>query len=44
MFFVADNLLLALGQFGSLPAALAAWGPLALFLFLGVGIIVYAEE
>lgn len=44
MFFVVDNLLLALGQFGSLPAVLAAWGPLALFLFLGIGIIVYAEE
>jgi len=44
MFFVVDNLLLALGQFGSLPPVLAAWGPLALFLFLGIGIIVYAEE
>lgn len=44
MFFVVDNLLLALGQFGSLPAVLSAWGPLALFLCLGIGIVVYAEE
>lgn len=43
-FFVAENLLLALGQFGSLPATLAAWSPLALFLSIGIGIIVYAEE
>jgi lipopolysaccharide export system permease protein len=43
-FFVVDNLLLALGQFGSLPAMLAAWAPLALFLCIGLGVIVYAEE
>lgn len=43
-YFVVDNLLLALGQFGSLPPALSAWAPLALFLCVGIGIIVYAEE
>lgn len=43
-YFVVDNLLLALGQFGSLPPPLAAWAPVALFLCIGIGIIVYAEE
>lgn len=43
-FFVVDNLLLALGQFGTLPPVLAAWAPVALFLCIGLGIIVFAEE
>lgn len=43
-FFVADNLLLALGQFGTLPPFLAAWSPFALFLFIGLGLVVFTEE
>jgi lipopolysaccharide export system permease protein len=43
-YFVVDNLLLAVGQFGSLPPALAAWAPLALYFFLGTSVLFYAEE
>jgi lipopolysaccharide export system permease protein len=43
-FFVVDNLLLAMGQFGSLPPFLAAWVSFILFLILGVSVILYTEE
>ena len=43
-YFVGDNLMLALGQFGTIPAFLAVWSPFLLFLFLGLGIVIYTEE
>lgn len=43
-FFIADNLLLAMGQFGRMPASLAAWSPLFLFLTAGLLVLVYSEE
>lgn len=43
-FFVIDNLLLALGEFGTLPPFLAAWAPIMLFLLIGLTVIVYVEE
>lgn len=43
-FFVADNLLVALGQFGATPSILSAWAPFALFALLGVSVLLYTEE
>lgn len=43
-YFVGDNLMLALGQFGTVPPFLAVWAPFVLFLFLGLGIVIYTEE
>jgi lipopolysaccharide export system permease protein len=43
-YFVGDNLMLALGQFGTVPPLLAVWSPFILFLFLGLGIVIYTEE
>ncbi len=43
-YFIGDNLMLALGQFGTVPAFLAVWSPFFLFLFLGLGIVIYTEE
>lgn len=42
-YFVVDNLLLAIGQFGTIPPVLAAWSPLALFFFLGSSVLFYTE-
>ncbi|MEO0410607.1 MAG: LPS export ABC transporter permease LptG [Pseudomonadota bacterium] len=43
-FFVADNLLVALGQFGATPPILSAWAPFAVFALLGVTVLLYTEE
>ncbi|MDX1580073.1 MAG: LPS export ABC transporter permease LptG [Alphaproteobacteria bacterium] len=43
-YFVVDSLLLAVGQFGTVPPAFAAWAPFFLFLLLGLTVLVYAEE
>ncbi|MEX1147852.1 MAG: LPS export ABC transporter permease LptG [Sphingomonadales bacterium] len=43
-FFVVDNLMLAMGQFGRLPPSVAAWAPLVLFIILGALVIVFTEE
>ncbi|MEM7570256.1 MAG: LPS export ABC transporter permease LptG [Pseudomonadota bacterium] len=43
-FFVADNLLVALGQFGASPPLLSAWAPFAVFALLGVTVLLYTEE
>lgn len=43
-FFVADNLLVALGQFGATPPILSAWAPFGLFALLGVTVLLYTEE
>lgn len=43
-FFVADNFMLAMGEFGVAPPFLAAWAPFFLFLVLGYTVIFYTEE
>jgi lipopolysaccharide export system permease protein len=43
-FIVVDNILIAMGQFGSLPPLMAAWMPLALFGTIGVWIIFNFEN
>ena len=44
LFVVVDNVLLAMGQFGSLPPSLAAWLPLAFFTTVGVWIVFRFEQ
>lgn len=44
LFIVVDNIVLAMGQFGSLPPLMAAWLPLALFATLGVWIVFNFEN
>lgn len=44
MFIVIDNILLAMGQFGSLPPPLAAWLPLALFATGGIWLVFNLEH
>lgn len=43
-YFVADNFMVALGQFGSAPPLLAAWAPLLLFTLIGESILFRTEE
>jgi lipopolysaccharide export system permease protein len=43
LFFVVDGLLLALGEAGALPPAIAAWAPLALFACIGGATLVMLE-
>jgi lipopolysaccharide export system permease protein len=43
-YFIVDNLLLAVGQYGTLPPALAAWAPLLLYFFLGTTVLFHTEE
>jgi len=43
-FFVADNFMLAMGEFGVAPPFLAAWAPFFLFLTLGYAVIFNTEE
>jgi lipopolysaccharide export system permease protein len=43
-YFVADNALLAMGQFGAVPAVLAAWAPFLLFFLLGETVLLRSEE
>lgn len=43
-YFIIDNFMLAVGQFGTVPAALAAWAPMFLFLSLGFLVLFYTEE
>jgi lipopolysaccharide export system permease protein len=44
VFIITDNLMLALGQFGALPSFIAAWFPLALFVTIGVWIVLKLED
>ncbi|MBL8630420.1 MAG: LPS export ABC transporter permease LptG [Rhodospirillaceae bacterium] len=44
LFIVIDNMILAMGQFGSLPPFMAAWLPLILFATLGVWIVFSFEN
>jgi lipopolysaccharide export system permease protein len=43
-FFVADNFMLAMGEFGVAPPFLAAWAPFFLFLLVGYAVIFNTEE
>ncbi|WP_211332229.1 LPS export ABC transporter permease LptG [Eilatimonas milleporae] len=43
-FFVADNFMLAMGEFGVAPPLLAAWAPFFLFLILGYAVLFLSEE
>lgn len=43
-YFIVDNFMLAVGQFGTLPPVLAAWAPMFLFLSLGYLVLFYTEE
>lgn len=43
-YFVADNFMLAMGQFGTVPPWAAAWAPFALFFLIGETILLYSEE
>jgi lipopolysaccharide export system permease protein len=44
LFIVIDNMILAMGQFGSLPPFIAAWLPLILFATIGVWIVFNFEN
>jgi lipopolysaccharide export system permease protein len=43
-FFVADNFMLAMGSFGTVPPIMAAWAPFALFLLIGEAVLIRTEE
>lgn len=42
-FFVVDNMIAALGQFGKLPPFMSAWGAFMLFFLFGWMLILYTE-
>ena len=43
-YFVADNLSVALGNFGAYPPFIAAWAPFLLFLLIGELVLIRQEE
>ncbi len=43
-FFVADNFMAAMGNFGTVPPVLAAWAPFLLFLLIGETVLFRTEE
>lgn len=43
-FFLFDNFMLAIGQFGTMPPAMAAWAPILLFAGIGSGVLIFTEE
>lgn len=43
-YFVADNFALAMGNIGSYPPIIAAWGPVVLFAMIGEFVLVRTEE
>lgn len=43
-FFVADNFMMAMGNFGNVPPLLAAWAPFLLFLLIGETVLFRTEE
>jgi lipopolysaccharide export system permease protein len=43
-FFVADNFMLAMGSFGTVPPIMAAWSPFLLFLLIGEAVLIRTEE
>ena len=43
-FFVADNFMAAMGNFGTVPPVLAAWAPFLLFFLVGETVLFRTEE
>lgn len=43
-YFVADNFMIAMGEFGAAPPLMAAWAPLLLFILIGESILFRTEE
>lgn len=43
-YFVADNFMVAMGEFGAAPPWLAAWAPFLLFLLIGEAVLFRTEE
>lgn len=43
-YFIADNFMLAMGQFGAAPPVLAAWAPFLLFFLVGEAVLFRTEE
>ncbi|HYC04525.1 MAG TPA: LPS export ABC transporter permease LptG [Azospirillaceae bacterium] len=43
LYLLTDGMLAALGEAGAMPAAMAAWGPTALFASIGAAIMVHVE-
>ena len=43
-FFVADNFMIAMGNFGTVPPVVAAWGPIVLFVLIGEAVLLRTEE
>ncbi len=43
-YFVTDNFMVAMGQFGTIPPVLAAWAPFILFFLIGEAILLNSEE
>lgn len=43
-YFVADNFMMAMGQFGAAPPLLAAWAPFLLFFLIGEAVLFRTEE
>ena len=43
-YFVADNFMIAMGEFGAVPPSLAAWAPFLLFFLIGEAVLFRTEE
>ncbi|WND01903.1 LPS export ABC transporter permease LptG [Temperatibacter marinus] len=43
-FFVADNFMLSMGEFGVVPPFIAAWSPFILYLLIGYAVLFNTEE
>ena len=43
-YFIADNFMVAMGQFGAAPPWLAAWAPFVLFYLIGEAVLFRTEE
>jgi lipopolysaccharide export system permease protein len=43
-YFIADNVSVALGNYGAYPPFLAAWAPFRLFLLIGEFVLIRQEE
>ena len=43
-FFVADNFMIAMGNFGTVPPIVAAWSPFLLFFLIGEAVLLRTEE
>lgn len=43
-YFIADNFMVAMGEFGAAPPVLAAWAPFLLFFMVGEAVLFRTEE